>query len=359
MFKMVSSPHTHSGKLTMRIMLWVILAMLPALAMQIYYFGFGVLIQVSLAISFAILLEAIVTLLRKKTPFFYLRDLSVVLTALILAMAIPPYAPYWVILIGIFGAVILGKHIYGGLGQNLFNPAMVGYVILLISFPLQMTIWLPPLPLLNEPPTWNDAYQLIFTGFTTDGFSLYQLSHSIDGISQATPLDSAKVGLGKSQLADLTMNYQRLLQSPLFQQYLPIGWWQVNLAFLLGGLWLIYKKIIHWHIPIAMLTSFIFLAGLTELFAPMTQLSTLSHLFSGAMMFGAFFIATDPVSASITPKGKLIFGALIGLLVYLIRFYGNYPDGVAFSILLANICVPLIDHYTRPMVVGYQKGGIK
>ncbi|MDO5054023.1 electron transport complex subunit RsxD [Pasteurella oralis] len=348
MFKMVSSPHTHSGKLTMRIMLWVILAMLPAICAQLYYFGFGVLIQASLAISFALLLEWGVTLLRKKPALCYISDFSVTLTALILAVAIPPYAPYWLILIGIFCAVILGKHVYGGLGQNLFNPAMVGYVVLLISFPLQMTTWLPPASLLNEPPTIADAYHLIFTGFSTDGFSLHQLTTSVDGITQATPLDSAKVVLKEGE-------YQHLLASPIFASHLAIGWWQINLAFLLGGIFLIWKRIIHWQIPIAMLSTFIFFAGITELLYPAQHLKMVAHLFSGAMMFGAFFIATDPVTASITPRGKLVFGGLVGLLTYIIRFHGNYPDGVAFAVLLGNICVPLIDHYTRPRVAGYRK----
>ncbi|GJH43563.1 electron transport complex subunit RsxD [Pasteurella canis] len=348
MFKMVSSPHTHSGKLTMRIMLWVILAMLPAIFAQLYYFGFGVLIQASLAISFALLLEWVVTLLRKKPALFYISDFSVILTALILAIAIPPYAPYWLILIGIFCAVILGKHVYGGLGQNLFNPAMVGYVVLLISFPLQMTTWLPPISLLTEPPTIADAYHLIFTGFSTDGFSLHQLTTSIDGVTQATPLDSAKVVLKDQE-------YQFLLTSPIFSSDLAIGWWQINLAFLLGGTFLIWKRIIHWQIPIAMLTTFTMLSGITELLYPAQHLKTITQLFSGAMMFGAFFIATDPVTASITPRGKLVFGGLIGLLTYIIRFYGSYPDGVAFAVLLSNICVPLIDHYTRPRVAGYRQ----
>ncbi|MGC7589974.1 electron transport complex subunit RsxD [Bisgaard Taxon 46] len=357
MFKMVSSPHTHSGKLTMRIMLWVIAAMLPAVCVQLYYFGYGVLIQSALAISFALFLEWLVTLLRKKPALFYISDFSVVLTALILAVAIPPYAPYWVILIGIFSAVILGKHVYGGLGQNLFNPAMIGYVVLLISFPLQMTTWLPPLTLLNEPPTFADAYHLIFTGFSTDGFSLHQLTQSVDAITQATPLDSAKVVLGNAAVENAEIKYRTLLTSPIFTGSFAMGWWQVNLAFLCGGLFLIWKRIIHWQIPVAMLASFTVFAGLTELIAPMQHYQTLPHLFSGAMMFGAFFIATDPVTASITPRGKLAFGGLVGFLVYIIRFYGSYPDGVAFAVLLSNICVPLIDHYTRPRVAGHQRKG--
>ncbi|MCW9734139.1 electron transport complex subunit RsxD [Avibacterium sp. 20-15] len=356
MFKMMSSPHTHSGKLTARIMLWVALAMLPAFAAQVYYFGFGVLIQSLLAISFALVLEFIVTRLRKKPTLFYISDFSVVLTALMLAMAIPPYAPYWVILIGTFCAVILGKHVYGGLGQNLFNPAMVGYVVLLISFPVQMTAWLPPVTLLNEPPSLQDAYQLIFHGITTDGFNLHQLTNSIDGITQATPLDSVKTA------SKINMAISEVNQSPIFAQVLPLkgelnlglGWAQVNFFFLLGGLFLIWKKIIHWQIPTAFLSTMLLVSGLHWLLSSYVP-SPLWQWFSGATMFGAFFIATDPVTSSITPKGKLVFGTIIGLLVCLIRFNGNYPDGVAFAVLLANICVPLIDHYTRPRVAGHRR----
>ena len=357
MFKPTSSPHVHSGKLTARIMLWVIAAMLPAIAVLMFYFGFGVLIQAALAIGFALLLEFLVTLLRKKPKLFYIADFSVILTALILAIAIPPYAPYWIILIGTFCAVILGKHVYGGLGQNLFNPAMVGYVVLLISFPLQMTSWLPPLQLLNEPPTITDAYSLIFSGVTTDGFSLHQLTASIDGITQATPLDALKTGAKHAEYS-----LSSLSLSPIFSPVLPLGsrelldglgWTQVNIAFLIGGLFLIHKKIIHWQIPVAFLTA-LFLTSIPAWLTPMGA-SPVWQLFSGATMFGAFFIATDPVTASITPKGKLIFGALTGFLVGIIRIYGNYPDAVAFAVLLGNICVPLIDHYSRPRVSGHNK----
>lgn len=358
MFKMVSSPHTHSGKLTARIMLWVIAAMLPALFTQIYYFGFGVLIQSALAIVVAVLAEFIAMKLRGKKPLAYLSDFSVVLTALILAMAIPPYAPYWIIIIGTLCAVLLGKHVYGGLGQNPFNPAMIGYVILLISFPLQMTTWMPPIHLLQEPPTFSDTISLIFSGLSTDGFTLSQLTHGIDGITQATPLDSAKIFYkSHHELSD----FYELVKMPIFMGNgtdFAQGWWQVNVAFLVGGLFLVLKRTIHWQIPVAMLLTFFCLATVTALTGG-THLSALSQLVSGAMMFGAFFIATDPVTASITPRGKIVFGALVGLLVYLIRYYGNFPDGVAFAILLSNICVPLIDHYTRPRVAGYQIKGRK
>lgn len=353
MFKLTSSPHIHSGKLTARIMLWVIFAMLPALATQVYYFGFGVLIQICLAVVLAFTLEFAVTKLRQKPSLFYVSDFSVVLTALILAMAIPPYAPYWVVLIGTFCAVILGKHVYGGLGQNLFNPAMVGYVVLLISFPIQMTGWMPPISLLHEPPTFGDSVGLIFSGITDDGFSLPQLQSSIDGITSATPLDSAKTWFKTDGAVT------DLLNQPIFLAGLDagLGWLQVNVAFFIGGLFLIWKKAIHWQTPVAMLLSLTIFCGICDLLGYAHSVSFFSQLFSGAVMFGAFFIVTDPVTAPVTPKGKWIFGALIGLLVCLIRQFGNYPDGVAFAVLLANICVPLIDQYTRPRVTGYGLDG--
>ncbi|OBX05351.1 electron transporter RnfD [Gallibacterium genomosp. 3] len=355
MFRIVSSPHVHSTSLTTKVMLWVIVAMIPAIVVQLYYFGFGTLIQISLAIIFAIFLEWAVTRLRGKRHWTDLSDLSVVLTALILAVAIPPYAPYWLILLGTFCAVILGKHVYGGLGQNPFNPAMVGYAILLVSFPAQMTAWALPNHLLLEPTSFHDAYLLIFQGVSSDGYSLHQLTSTIDGVTQATPLDSVKTGV-KNHL-ELT----HIAASPIFQHSqwqqiftvpMGIGWWQVNLAFLVGGIFLIWKKVIHWQIPVALLVTLTLFSTVTWLIAPITFPSPLWQLFSGATMFGAFFIATDPVTASITPRGKLLFGVLVGTLLYVIRFYGGYPDGVAFAVLLSNICVPLIDHYTRPRLYG-------
>ncbi|WP_301098629.1 electron transport complex subunit RsxD [Otariodibacter sp.] len=353
MFRMVSSPHTHSSNLTAKIMWWVIAAMLPALVVQWYFFGYGVLIQIGIAIIFTVVIEMIVAKLRKKPIAFYLADMSGILSAIILAMAIPPYSPYWLIIIGLIVGLILAKHVYGGLGQNIFNPAMVGYALLLVSYPVQMTAWLPPAELLNEPPTLADSFSLIFSGVTTDGFTIHQLIQSIDGISQATVLDGVKTTLS---LTGQTPEGITNVFNTLFENIFFGGWVQVNIAFLCGGLFLIYKRIIHWQIPVSMLACFALFSMATDLFSQTETWSMPLQLFSGAMMFGAFFIATDPVSASITPRGKLIFGGLVGLLVYLIRYYGNYPDGVAFAVLLANICVPLIDHYTQPRLYG-TKGG--
>ena len=154
MFKMGSSPHTHGSNLTVKFMLWVMVAMVPALAVQCYFFGTGVLVQAAIAFSLAAVLELVIAKLRHKPMTFYIADLSGILTALILAMSIPPYAPYWVVVIGILVAIVMAKHIYGGLGQNLFNPAMVAYTLLLVSFPVQMTAWMVPISLLSEPPTF-------------------------------------------------------------------------------------------------------------------------------------------------------------------------------------------------------------
>lgn len=227
---------------------------------------------------------------------------------------------------------------------------MVGYVVLLISFPVQMTSWLPPLPLQGTSVGFYDSLLTIFTGYTHSGENIHQLQVGYDGISQATPLDTFKTSL-RSQPAD------QILQQPIFGGVLAgLGWQWVNTGFLVGGLLLLWRKAIHWHIPVSFLLALGGCAAVSWMIAPQSFASPMLHLFSGATMLGAFFIATDPVSASTTPRGRLIFGALIGILVWLIRVYGGYPDSVAFAVLLANITVPLIDHYTQPRVYGHKSG---
>jgi electron transport complex protein RnfD len=350
MFRIASSPYTHNHRATSRIMLLVLLAALPGIAAQWYYFGYGNLIQIVLAAFTAWGTEAAILHLRKQPVLMNLKDHSALLTAVLLGISLPPLAPWWLIVIGTAFAIIIAKQLYGGLGQNPFNPAMIGYVVLLISFPVQMTSWLPPQALQSVTPGLLDSLSMIFTHHTLAGDTMQQLQLGVDGVSQATPLDTFKTGLRAGHSAD------RLLAQPIYSGVIAgLGWQWVNVAFLLGGLFLLATRTIRWHIPLSFLLSLTICATLGWFFSPETLASPVMHLFSGATMLGAFFILTDPITASTTNKGRLIFGALIGLLVWLIRSFGGYPDGVAFAVLLANICVPLIDYYTQPRVYGHRK----
>ncbi len=346
--QIASSPFSHNQRRTRSIMLLVILACVPGIIAQTVFFGYGSLIQIALAMVTALLAEGAVLQLRKQPVLARLQDNSALLTGLLLGISLPPLAPWWMIVLGTLFAIVIAKQLYGGLGQNPFNPAMVGYVVLLISFPVQMTSWLPPLPLQATPVGFYDTFLTIFTGYTHSGADIHQLQISYDGVSQATPLDTFKTLL-RSQSAE------QILQQPIFAGAPgSLGWQWVNIGFLAGGLLLLWRKAIHWHIPVSFLLTLTCCATISWMIAPQHFASPMLHLFSGATMLGAFFIATDPVSASTTPRGRLIFGALIGVLVWLIRVYGGYPDGVAFAVLLANITVPLIDHYTQPRVYGHK-----
>lgn len=284
---------------------------------------------------------------RKRSPMRALRDNSAIVTAWLLAVAIPPWSPWWIMVIGLIFAIVIAKHLYGGLGQNLFNPAMVAYVVLLISFPVQMTSWSAPTSLIPDHVNFADTLSLIFTGYDYDGLSLQQVRSGVDGVTMATPLDAFKTGI----LTGATPS--EVMSQPIFDGLGGIGWQWVNLAYLLGGIVMIKKRIIQWYIPAGFLASLTLFSLVFTLLTPGETASPILHLLSGATMLGAFFIATDPVSASTTVKGRLIFGALIGALVFIIRSWGGFPDGVAFAVLLANMCVPLIDYYTKPRTYGH------
>ncbi len=347
-FFITSSPHAHNDKSTKVIMQMVALATIPGIITQTYFFGWGTLLQVIIAIITAVLAEALVLKCRKRPLKPYLSDNSALLAGLLLAIAIPPLAPWWITIIGVIFAIVIAKHLYGGLGNNIFNPAMAAYVVLLISFPVQMTTWLPVKELLSETIGFSDSAWLILTGLNQDGLSVHQLSVNVDGVTMATPLDTIKTGLK----AGLTTS--EAISSPIFNSFTGLGWGWVNVAFLLGGLFLLQQRVIHWHIPVSFLAALFTISCLFSLFSPDTTTSPLLNLFSGATMFGAFFIATDPVSAATTAKGRLYYGALIGVLVYIIRNLGSFPDGIAFAVLLANTAVPLIDYYTKPRTYGYK-----
>ncbi|KOC90929.1 electron transport complex subunit RsxD, partial [Winslowiella iniecta] len=310
----------------------------------------GNLIQVALAAITAWSTEGIILKLRKQPVSANLADNSALLTALLLGISIPPLAPWWIIVLGTAFAVVIAKQLYGGLGQNPFNPAMIGYVVLLISFPVQMTSWLPPESLQSITPGLMDSLSMIFSNHTLAGETMQHLQVGVDGMSQATPLDNFKTGLRAGHSAE------QLMAQPIYTGVLAgLGWQWINIGYLLGGLFLLWTNSIRWQIPVSFLLSLAFCATIGWLLSPESLASPMIHLFSGATMLGAFFIATDPVTASTTNKGRLLFGALIGLLVWLIRSFGGYPDGVAFAVLLANITVPLIDYYTKPRVYGHRK----
>ncbi len=346
--KIASAPFTHNTQSTSVVMLWVLLAAIPGIAVQIYFFGMGTLYQIILAMITALVTETIAVRLRKFPVINVLKDNSAIVTALLLGVSLPPLAPWWMIVLGTAFAVIIAKQCYGGLGQNPFNPAMVGYVVLLISFPVQMTSWLPPQELQSYDISALDSLYVIFTGHTPTGVTLDVIRTGVDGMSQAKPLDSFKTGLLTHPISDV-------LQQPILQGSLSgIGWQWVNVAYLLGGLIMLNRRIINWHIPVSFLATLALLATVSWLLDDNRYSSPLIQLFSGATMLGAFFIATDPVTASTTPRGRIIYGVLIGLLVWLIRVYGGYPDAVAFAVLLTNIAVPLIDHYTQPRAYGHK-----
>ena len=314
------------------LMLHVLLAAVPGTTATLFFFGWGVLFNLVSLVLWALLLEAAALYLRGRPVLFHLRDLSAVVTAVLLALALPPTAPWWLGLTGIFFAIVVAKQLYGGLGFNPFNPAMVGYAALLVAFPLPMTRWLLPAGATAALPGLGDTTTLFVGG---------ELLQGIDAYVGATALDSFRQQQGAQLVSEFRQN------SPVVGEWAGLGWEWINVGFLFGGGYLLFKRIISWHIPLSMLSA---LALLALLFhdggSSASHGSPLWHLFSGAAMLGAFFIATDPVSAATTPRGKLVYGALIGSVVYLIRAFGSYPDGVAFAVLIGNIAAPLIDHVT-------------
>jgi len=340
-FPTQSSPYLPSGNDVGRLMRQVMLGLIPGALCLLWFFGWGVLLNLLVASATAVAAEAAMLKLRGRPVQPVLADGSALLTGLLLGLALPPLAPWWIPFIGAVFAIVVAKQLYGGLGYNPFNPAMVGYVVLIISFPLQMTLWSAPRGVGPDMLSLLDTLSLVFGQLPPDGVTL-------DAVTMATPLDSYKTQIGQN------LTWSEIVSGPLFGQFAGHGWEWVNLAFLLGGLWLWRTRAIHWQIPCGMLaglfvTALLFYVADADSFA-----SPLFHLFSGATMLGAFFIATDPVSAATTVRGRLYYGAGIGVLVYVIRTWGGYPDGVAFAVLLMNMAAPTIDHYTQPRVFGHK-----
>ncbi|AYQ57587.1 RnfABCDGE type electron transport complex subunit D [Bathymodiolus thermophilus thioautotrophic gill symbiont] len=306
---------------TSQMMRQVIYALALGIIAIYTFFGWGVIVQIVLAVVTALATESLFLKIRKRPIMPAISDGSAVLTALLLAVSIPSIAPWWVVVVGVSFAIIFGKQLYGGLGNNPFNPAMLGYAFLLISYPLPMTTWA------SEFINLSQAFEIIFN------------LNLVDALSGATHLDEVKTQLGLGKMIS-EINVHSATQA-----------W-VNMGFLLGGVYLLIRRVIFWQIPSAFLLGIVVTAFFLSLGSSEYYLPVQNHLMLGGTMLGAFFIATDPVSASTTPKGRLIYGFLIGVLIVIIRTFGNYPDSVAFAVLLMNITVPLIDYYTQPRVFG-------
>ena len=316
------------------IMRSVMIALVPGTLVYALFISPAVFAQIVLCCIGAVAAEALALRLRNRSITPILSDGSAILAAWLLALAIPPIAPWWIAISGGALAMLLGKHMFGGLGHNPFNPAMVAYAFLLISFPLQMTLW----PISNAEA--GDNYvSLLMTFKAIAGLDVHAgitaAANEWDAITRPTPLDRIKHGNEPQQDAYGTFALQ--------------GWEWVNLAWLAGGLWLLWRKIITWHIPLCFLLALGLSHGLYALIpgssAVNPPLGPLTAIFSGSAMLGAFFIATDPVSAATTPVGRLIYAVGIGILTFVIRQFSSYPEGIAFAVLLMNCAAPLIDHY--------------
>lgn len=291
-----------------RSMLSVCLALVPGILISTFIFGFGLLVNIILAILFGLLIELILHGFRGHSVKDFPFEGSGAVMAIIFALSLPASIPWWILLIGIFFAIAIGKYAYGGTGNNVFNPAMVGIAALLLSFPMEMNQW----------------------------------QINIDGQTGATPLDNLQTGLRLSQMISEMAN------AKIVGLFGASGHEWINLAFLLSGLILLQQKVIRWQIPLGVLSGLFISAFLLHIIDGEIYSGALFNLFGGATMLCAFFIATDPVTSPITAKGRFIYGCLIGLAIYSIRTWGNYPEGVAFAVLMMNATVPLFDHFTRP-----------
>ncbi len=340
-----SQSFLNDARPTHQIMMLVCLALMPGAFTQIYFLGWGVLINLVGCACVAVFTEYLILKVRGKPATSTIKDNSALLTGLLIGLALPPLLPWWMSVIGVAFAIIIAKQVYGGLGFNPFNPAMVGYVLLLISFPVEMTAWLPAKELAQNAPSLFESLQVILFGQTNTGTQVMDFQKLADGFTMATPLDHSKTALSLGNMtSEIYLNDQ-------FSNGAE-NWFWINMAYLTGGIFLLVTRVIHWHIPISLLVSITVCSTFLSLLDNQNYLPASFHLFAGATMLGAFFIATDPVTASTTFKGRIIYAALIGFFVVIIRTFGGYPEAMAFAVLLLNIATPTIDHYTKPKVYG-------
>ncbi len=313
-FDTATTPSIRMARSVRATMGLVLVALIPGVAAQVAFFGPMVLAQIAMAVAFALVLEAAMLGLRRQPLPPFLSDLSAPLTAALFALALPPTAPWWMSAVGMTAAIVVAKHLYGGLGHNPFNPAMVGVAVVVLAFPLEYSRWL-------APGDW-------------------------DTLAQATPLDVLREQTRQGY------SLSEVYLSPVFGGLGGRGWEWVAAAYAAGGVFLLAKRVIPWHTPVAVLATTVLLTLPMWVWDSDLHPSPLAHLLSGALVFAAFFIVTDPVSGCTTPRGRLLFGAGVALLTLAIRRWGGFPDGVAFAVLLMNSAAPLLDRLARPRWLG-------
>lgn len=318
------SPHAHGKETTQKLMFGVVLALLPSLFTSIFYFGWGAVIVTTVSVAACLLFEYLIQrfIFRKPTT---ITDGSALVTGLLLAFNVPSNLPVFIIVTGAFVSIAIAKMTFGGLGNNPFNPALVGRVFILISFPVQMTSW--PVP----------------RGFAT-GY--------LDAVTGATPLAIVKEGLKNGEpLQQLIAQIPTPAQMFLGNMGGSMGE-VAAVALLIGLIWMLYKKIITWHIPVSVTGSLLIFTSILWLINPEKNASPLFHLLAGGVLLGAIFMATDYVTSPMSPLAMIIYGCGIGILTVIIRVWGAYPEGVSFAILIMNAFVPLMNSYIKPKRFG-------
>ncbi len=316
------SPHAYTDESVPKLMYGVIISLLPALAVSVFFFGIGMIVVTTVSIVSCILFEYLIQKYMMKVKPTHL-DGSAMLTGMLLAFCLPTNIPFWIVMIGALAAVGIGKMTFGGLGNNIFNPALVGRVFLFISFPVAMTSW-------PEVGQWMNY---------------------IDAVTGATPLGLMKEGLATQTVAEIMPRVPSFLHLLMGKTMGSAG--EVSaLALLLGMCYLLYRKIISWHIPITILATVVVFSGILWLANPDRFADPLFHLLSGGLMLGAIYMATDYVTSPMSHKGMIIYGVGIGVVTVLIRVFGAYPEGVQFAILIFNGFTPLINKFVKPKRFG-------
>jgi electron transport complex protein RnfD len=316
------SPHTYTDESVPKLMYGVIISLLPALAVSVWFFGIGMIVVSTVSIASCILFEYLIQRYIMKVKPSHL-DGSALLTGLLLAFCLPANIPFWMVMIGALAAVGIGKMTFGGLGNNIFNPALVGRVFLFISFPVAMTAW-------PEVGQW-----MLYT----------------DAVTGATPLGILKDGLAFNTVGEImpeVPSFLHLLTGKMMGSSGEVS----ALALLAGMLYMMYRKIISWHIPVSILLTVFVFTGILWLTNPDRFADPLFHLLTGGLMLGAIYMATDYVTSPMTGKGMIIYGIGIGVVTVLIRIFGAYPEGVQFAILIFNGFTPLINKFIKPKRFG-------